>query len=127
MIAVAIMFTIAAIAIPAYRGYIAEGYYGVMRTNMHDMRILLEDFRLDNGSYGAPGTQFTGLPAINAQYGWNPSGDISGYTYTVAVRSLTVGYDIWALHVSGLWARCDGRLSNCCEGSTGTPSASACP
>jgi len=132
MIALAIIFTIAAIAIPVYRGYIAEGYYGVMRTNMHDMRIMIEDFRLDNGNYGTPGTQFTedsnaGLSQISAQYGWNPSGNIAGYTYTIAVRNLTVGYDVWASHVSGLWTRCDARLSNCCDGNTGIPSASACP
>jgi len=132
MIALAIMFTVAAIAIPAYRGYIAEGHYGVMRTNMHDMRILLEDYRLDNADYGTPGTQFTedlnsSLNEISTQYGWNPSGNIGGYSYTVAVRNLTVGYDVWASHVSGLWARCDRRISNCCEGNSGTPSASACP
>jgi len=130
MITLAIVFTVAAIAIPVYRGYLAEGHYGVMRTNMHDMRIMLEDFRLDNGNYGVPGTQFNedtnaGVAQISAQYGWNPSGDIGGYTYTVAVRNLTLGYDIWASHVTGLWARCDARLSNCCDGNTGAPSA--CP
>ena len=127
MIAMAIIFTIAAIAIPVYRGYLAESYYGVMRTNLHDMRIIIEDFRLDNGNYGTPGSTFTGLGAINTQYGWQPSGDLDGYTYTVAVRNLTVGYDVWVSHVTGLWVRCDARLSNCCDGNSGNPASSACP
>ena len=127
MITLAIIFIVAGIAIPLYQGYLREGYFGVMRTNMHDLRVLLEDFRLDNGNYGTPGTQFSGLAAINTQYGWDPSGNIGGYTYTIAVRNLTVGYDIWSTHVSGLWTRCDARVSNCCEGTSGNPASSPCP
>jgi type IV pilus assembly protein PilE len=126
MIALAIMFVVAGIAIPLYQGYLLEGYYGVMRTNMHDLRVLIEDYRLDNGDYGTGGSQFTGLTQINGQYGWNPSGNIGGYNYTVAVQAGTVSYDVWATHVSGTWVRCDDRISNCCEGSSGSPT-SRCP
>lgn len=127
MIALAIMFIVAGIAIPVYQGYIREGHYGVMRTNMHDLRTLIEDYRLDNGNYGAAGAQFSGLAAINAQYQWNPGGNIDGYTYTIAVKSGTISYDVWASHVSGVWTRCDNRLNNCCEGTSGDPASSACP
>ncbi len=125
MIAVAIISIIAAIAVPAYNGYVRESRFGAMRLTMDGLRLILEDYRLDNGNY-APGT-YTGQADIDTRYGWDPGGDLSDYTFTVSVpNTSTVTYDIWAVHTgSSLWTRCDDRMSNCCDGDNGTPAA--CP
>ena len=48
MIAVAILSIIAAIAIPAYRGYIQESRYGAALQDMRQMQLILDDLALDN-------------------------------------------------------------------------------
>jgi Tfp pilus assembly protein PilE len=51
MITVAIIAIIAAIAIPAYDGYISEARLGVARSNADPLRIALEDYWLDGGEF----------------------------------------------------------------------------
>ena len=52
MIAIAILTVIAGIAIPAYNGYIREARINAATANIEPLRIALEDFWLDNGTYG---------------------------------------------------------------------------
>lgn len=97
MITVAILSVIVAIALPAYNGYIREGHFTTIRATMNGMRTAVEDYRLDNGNYGATGAtyeQSSGKTEIEAQFGWIPSGDISAYTYTLVVES-TNSYDVY--------------------------------
>jgi len=54
MIAIAIISVIAAIAIPAYNGYITEARIAAARSNIDSLRLFLEDYRLDNGTYVGP-------------------------------------------------------------------------
>lgn len=48
MIAVAILAIIAAIAIPAYQGYIVESRYGAALQDMRQMELILDDLAMDN-------------------------------------------------------------------------------
>jgi len=131
MLAIAILSIIAAIAIPAYTGYVREGHFATMRTTMNGLRTILEDRRLEQGSYGTAGDTFvetSASPAISAAYGWNPAGDIGAYSYTLAIVS-TGNYHVWAQYGNELWVRCENRFGDCCDsdasGATG-PTA-ACP
>mgnify|MGYP000293663357 CR=1 FL=1 len=48
MIAVAILAILAAIAIPAYEGYIQESRYGTALQDMRQMQLILDDLASDN-------------------------------------------------------------------------------
>ena len=125
MIAIAIIAIIAAVAIPAYQGYLRESRLGAMRLNLDSLRIAVEATRLDSttGTYGS-GTYST-LADLLTQYGWKPEGDGGGYAYTVSAAS--TAYWIRATDASGLYARCDKTATTfkCC-GAKGT-GATACP
>lgn len=126
MITIAILSIVAAIAIPAYNGYIREGHLTALRANMPGLRTVIEDFRLENGSYGATGN-LVGLAAIDARYGWEPGSDISRYAYTVAVVG-TNNYHIWGTFPGGnVWVRCENRMNNCCDSDSGGTASTACP
>jgi prepilin-type N-terminal cleavage/methylation domain-containing protein len=128
MIVVAILSLVAAIAIPAYQGYIRESRLGAMRMNLDTLRIAVEAFRLDrtNGNYG-PTASYTTLAAISTQFGWKPEGDNAAYVYTVdVVSAATPTYWLRATG-SGFYARCDKAAATfkCCgDKGAGT---SACP
>jgi prepilin-type N-terminal cleavage/methylation domain-containing protein len=128
MITIAIVSILTGIAIPLYNGYIREGHLTTMRTTINGLRTVLEDFRLDNGSYGATG-DLVGVAAIDARFNWDPSGDIGPYAFTVAVG--TNSYDAWGTFNANtaIWVRCDNRLSNCCDADTpgATAVTNACP
>ena len=135
MIAVAILAVIAAIAIPAYEGYIRESRLGAMRMNLDTLRIAVEAFRLDdpNGSYkpGAAASYAYDVDTsttIQSNYGWAPEGG-DKYAYTVTPTATT--YSLQAtLKPGGLpWVVCDRDpaktpVFKCCDGKTGTPAAS---
>jgi type IV pilus assembly protein PilE len=128
MIAIAILAIVAAIAIPAYNGYIRESRLGAMRMNLDTLRIAVEAFRLDSAqsNYGASAVSGT---TIDTRYGWRPEGDSGAYTYTVSPTSAaTPTYSIWAVATGGIaWARCDKGATSfrCCDGKGTT--TSACP
>lgn len=122
MITVAILAIITAIAVPAYNGYIREGTLGAARSNADTLRIALEDWRLDNGTYEVAGNSDFN-PKTTAALGWTPDGDQGAYTYAV-VGATSVTYTIQVTHANGLWLRCEDRMDKCCDGE-GTPSA--CP
>lgn len=87
MIAVAIIGVLAAVAIPAYRGYLETAREGVLLHNISTMRIFQEDFRLRTGNYSA----FTFDPDAPAAtpIGWQPDADGQAVTYVVTVSGNT--------------------------------------
>lgn len=87
MIAVAIVGVLAAIAIPAYNGYLQSAREGVLAQNISTMRIFQEDFRLRTGNYSA----FTWDPDAPADtpIGWRPDTDGPDVTYVVTVAGNT--------------------------------------
>ncbi len=91
------------------------------------MRTPIEDFRLENGSYG-PAGNLVNEAGIDGRFGWDPGSDISGYDYTVAVVA-TNNYHVWGELSPTVWVRCEDRMSNCCDSDTvaGTASAANCP
>jgi type IV pilus assembly protein PilE len=123
MITVAIIFVLAGIAVPLYNGYVREGHFTTMRATMNGLRTIIEDYRLDNGNYGAAGN-LVDLAAIDGRFGWEPGGDTSGYTYTVSVTA-TDSYDIWGVANgnSTIWVRCEDRFSTCCDPDTSSGGA----
>jgi len=129
MIVVAILSIIAAIAIPAYQGYIREARLGTARLNADSLRVFLEDYQLDNGTYiGTSGSSPYDKAELNTNFGWTPDGDNNQYSYNVWVS--TNSYDIAVTHIpSGSWIRCENRMSSCCDSNTSgaTSASSACP
>ena len=128
MITIAVLSVVAAIAVPAYTGYIREGHFATMRTTIDGMRTVLEDFRLDNGSYVPAGNSVGDELAtadIISKFGWEPSGDLGSYTYTVSVA--TSSYDVWGVYSPSAWVRCDDRFTTCCDADTGAAVTAACP
>lgn len=130
MIAVAILAIISAIAVPAYNGYIRESRLGTARLNADSLRLYLEDFQLDNGTYMVGGRTTQTEQQLFDDLGWSPDGDgdVSDdeFTYSADVTANT--FDILVEHTSGLWLRCDDRMGNCCDGdSTNTTGKTGCP
>lgn len=123
MVTLALISILAGIAIPLYNGYVREGHLTTIRSNMNGLRTVIEDFRLDNGNYGATGN-LVGLANINAVFNWDPSGDLGAYTYTVAVTG-TNSYDVWGVFNSNnaIWVRCENRFQTCCDTETSSNSA----
>ena len=116
MIAIAIVSVIAAIAIPAYNGYITEARLSTARANMDSLKLFLEDYRLDNGCYTpmtgttcGSATSFTNIANINLRYGWEPRQTDSTMTYTLNVTNTT--YAINVNFTSG-WVNCPST-GNC--------------
>lgn len=132
MVAIALISVLAGIAIPFYQGYIREGHFVSIRTTINGMRTPIEDYRLENGNYGATAT-LTDYAQISTAHGgrfdWEPSGDAAPYTFSVVVVS-TNSYDVYGtLNANAaIWARCDDRFLNCCDAeTTGSASLIACP
>lgn len=128
MIAIAVLSILAAIAVPAYRGYILEGHLTGMRTTMNGMRTLIEAYRLENGDYGPGDANMADDTVDGRPYGWIPTGDMSAYTF--AVTGGTNSYSVTGTFNANtqIWVRCDNRLNNCCDSdSTGSATPTACP
>lgn len=85
MITAAVIAMLAAIAIPAYNGYIDTGKHGAAATNAELLANFVDNYYYENGTYLAgtydPGGDTVTLP--NA-YGWRPDGDKNHYRYNVA-------------------------------------------
>jgi len=128
MITIAIISILATIAIPLYNGYIREGHFTAMRSNMNGLRTVIEDYRLDNGNYGATGN-LVGVAAIDTRFNWDPAGDSGAYTFTVSVTAAD-SYDVWAVlnANNATWVRCETRFQTCCDSETSSSSSpsSAC-
>lgn len=129
MVAVAILAVITAIAVPAYNGYIREAQFGAARANADSLRVFMEDFFLENGTYnaggGSPFSQGGGNTDLNDNFGWSPDGDQGTFTYTVTADATS--WSITAEHTSGRWIRCERRMQNCCDSDTTGATTTACP
>lgn len=112
MIAVAIVAVIAAIAIPAYNGYITEARIATAQANMDSLKLFLEDYRLDNGCYtnncGAA-TGYTTLSDIKNVYGWDPRQEDAAMTYTLNVTNTTYAINV---NFTQGWVNCTSA-GNC--------------
>jgi type IV pilus assembly protein PilE len=129
MIAVAILAIVAAIAIPAYQGYIRESRLGAMRMNLDTLRIAVEAFRLDDaaGSYGTVGK--LDVSAIDTRFGWKPEGDSSDYSYIADITGTTT-YRICAASNVGASITCVKSATgfSCTPGTVKTvTTGSGCP
>lgn len=82
LVAIAILGILAAIAVPAYQGYLATAREGVLNHNIATMRVFQEDYRIRTGAYSdedwAPGDGPT-------ETGWQPEQDGRNVSYTVTV------------------------------------------
>jgi len=110
MIVVAIIAIISAIAIPAYNNYIREAQFAATKANVEPLRLILEDFWLDNSTYGDGGTYSAGSSCDDSQtldqrYDWCPDGDQGTYGYSVVVPSSNT-YTITVTHDSGRIVAC---------------------
>ena len=85
MITAAVIAMLAAIAIPAYNGYIDTSKHAAAMTNGELLASFVDNYYYENGTYLAgtydPGGDTVTLP--NA-YGWRPDGDKNQYRYNVA-------------------------------------------
>ncbi len=83
MIAIAILATLAAIALPAYRDHVETAAAGVLVQDIATMELFQEDTRLRTGSYGDgswdPGA---GDTSLEDAIGWAP-GNSDGTVYVV--------------------------------------------
>jgi type IV pilus assembly protein PilE len=125
MITIAVMTVIAAVAIPAYNGFIRESHYTTMRATINQMRTPIEDTRLEDGSYGTVGN-VNDFAIIRTRFNLDADIDPGLYDYTVAVVS-TTNYHVWGESPGGLWLRCENRANRCCETNASDDPSADCP
>lgn len=85
MVTVGIIGVLAAIAMPAYEGYIELGERSATQENAEQLALFLDNYFYENGVYIAgtydPSGDTTTLP--NA-LGWRPDGDNDAFRYNIA-------------------------------------------
>jgi prepilin-type N-terminal cleavage/methylation domain-containing protein len=101
MIVVAIIAIISALAVPAYNNYIRESQFAAAKANVEPLRLMLEDYWLDNSDYGSGGAN---KAALLTNYNWQPDGDEGAYSYSVTASTNT--YTIVVTHNSGRKVTC---------------------
>ncbi len=105
VIAMAILAIIAAIAIPAYNGYISQSRISAAAANLEPLRLAEEDYWLDNGTYVAGSWDPDGSKTLETgALGWKPDGDENNFTYTVTAGStgdIKTSYSITVTHKDG--------------------------
>lgn len=80
LVVVAVIVAVAAIAIPAYRGYVATARDGALLNRMTSMAVFQEDTRLRTGAYGAGVYDAAnGLDTLKTAIGWQPGEDATIY------------------------------------------------
>lgn len=102
MVVVAIISIIAGIAIPAYNNYIKESQFAAAKANVEPLRLALEDYWLDNGTYadinGDAWNPATSVETLKTgDLSWQPDGDDNNYSY--AVTATTNAYTIVVTHL----------------------------
>ena len=92
LVAAAIIVAIAAIAIPAYRGYVAAARDGALLNRMTSMAVFQEETRLRTGAFGAGvHDPANGVDTLRAAIGWQPGEDATTYRVVAnGARSWTV-------------------------------------
>ena len=118
MITIAIMFILVGIAIPLYSGYIREGHFATIRSDMNGLRTPIEDYRLENATYVGADAE-PGVAQIIT--------DINSGSYTFTVSATSISYDVQGVFNADVWVRCENRMNKCCDADTGTAPTSACP
>ena len=83
MVTIAIIGVLAAIAIPAYQGYISSGKEGTARTNARALAGFLETYYYENDSYVA-GEYTETTDTLTAVLDWRPEGDQDKFDYEIA-------------------------------------------
>lgn len=131
MIVIAIIATIASIAIPFYMSNMRESELGAAEMNLSTLRVYLEDHRLENGSYTAAAGVWkadgSDRSLGNNLGDWTPDGDAGKYDYTVTAPNPNT-YDILIEDVtSDVWLRCEDRMNNCCSPGTDGATKNNCP
>ena len=92
MIAIGVLAVVAAIAIPAYRGYIAESRKVEGRNNLAAIKLAQEEYFLENNRY-FPDTDNTTVSTtagtLSAYWGPNESGTNRNFDYSVGTSAGT--------------------------------------
>lgn len=105
MIVVAILSVIAGIAIPIYQGYITESRLQTTRMNAEPLRLALEDYYLEEGTYVAGTWIPSGTTSLQSgNLGWRPDGDDNKYRYNVVAGStgnIATSYNLTVQSVDG--------------------------
>ena len=99
MIAIAILATVAAIALPAYRDYVETAAVGVLVAEIDTIDLFQQDTRLRTGAYGTGTWDFAaGDASLADATGWTP-GDRDGTVYVVEEHD--EGYRVTATDAEG--------------------------
>lgn len=98
MIVAAVLATLAAVALPLYRGYAETARDAALVKQMSAIAVFQEDTRLRTGSYGAGRYDPKGAKTLTDAIGWAPSGD-DGTTYEVTLAGS--GWQVVATDSSG--------------------------
>ena len=99
MIAIAIIATLAAITLPAYRDYVETAAVGVLAAEIATMEPFQQDTRLRTGSYGIGTWDFaTDDTSLTDATGWAPR-NADGATYVVLADE--AGYRVTATDPEG--------------------------
>lgn len=97
LVTIAIISILAAIALPAYNGYIDTSRQGVLVTNITTIEIFQEDLRLRTGVYLLVAAN---VAAITAGTGWDPQDD-GDIDYSIAAGP-GASYNVTAVDGSGV-------------------------
>ena len=96
LVTIAIISILAAIALPAYNGYIDTSRQGVLVTNITTIEIFQEDLRLRTGAYLLVAAN---VAAITAGIGWDPQDD-GDIDYSIAAGP-GASYNVTAVDGTG--------------------------
>ena len=96
MVTVAIVALIAAIALPAYDGYIRTSREGALVANVGTMEVFQEDYRLRTGAYLQTAAN---TDAIAETIGWRPKSD-DGAAYSIVPGGVD-SYRVTAVSAEG--------------------------
>ena len=100
MITLGIIAVVASIAVPAYQGYIKTSYVAECQNEVAAIKLALEEYFLENGSYFS-GSGTTALEGASASiYDASKAGGASGHC-DYQVNSTTTNYTITATAKSG--------------------------
>ena len=100
MITVGIVAVLAAIAVPAYDGFVSTSKIGVAKQNAKTLAGFEDTYFYENDSYLA-GTHPAGGPNGLAALGWAPLGDDNMFNYTVTADpcgDITACYTVTVTH-----------------------------
>ncbi|MGB5561163.1 MAG: hypothetical protein WBN02_02500, partial [Sedimenticolaceae bacterium] len=102
-------------------GYIREGHFATIRSDMNGLRTPIEDYRLENATYVGADAE-PGVAQIIT--------DISSGPYAIDIVSATSNsYDVQGEFNADIWVRCENRMNKCCDADTPSATAvtAACP